>query len=284
MARPLRLEFSGALYHVTSRGDRREAIYEDDLDREQFLDVLAAVVERFNWRVHAYCLMGNHYHLLVETPDGNLSKGMRQLNGVFTQQSNRRHRRVGHLFQGRFKAILVQKQAYLLEVARYVVLNPVRAGMVRRAQDWPWSSYRATLGKATAAGGLFTDGILSAFGTKRTQALVAYRDFVAAGKQQPPLWAQLRNQIFLGNDSFVDAMQRRVDRMIAPLDEVPLRQRAGRSKSIASYERTARTRDEAIAHAYASGGYTLREIGEHFGLHYSRVSRIVRAQEAKRTT
>jgi REP element-mobilizing transposase RayT len=103
MARPLRIEFSGALYHVTSRGDRREPIYEDDEDRLMFLGVLEEVVSRFNWVCHAYCLMTNHYHLVVETPDGNLSKGMRQLNGMFTQATNRRHGRTGHLFQGRFK-------------------------------------------------------------------------------------------------------------------------------------------------------------------------------------
>ena len=120
MARPIRLEFSGALYHVTSRGDRREAIYEDDADRERFLAVLADVVKDFNWVCHAYCLMSNHYHLLIETPDANLSKGMRQLNGVYTQASNRRHRREGHLFQGRFKAILVDGGAVntLLTIGR----------------------------------------------------------------------------------------------------------------------------------------------------------------------
>ena len=131
MARPLRIEFAGALYHVTSRGDRREDIYLDDGDRQLFLEVLEAVCERFNWEVHAYCLMSNHYHLLVETPDGNLSRGMRHLNGVYTQRFNRRHKKVGHVFQGRYKAILVQKENYLLELSRYIVLNPVRAGMVR---------------------------------------------------------------------------------------------------------------------------------------------------------
>lgn len=280
MARPLRLEFAGALYHVTARGDRREAIYEDDVDRQRFLDVLAGVVERFNWRLHAYCLMGNHYHLLIETPDANLSKGMRQLNGVFTQQSNQRHRRVGHLFQGRFKAILVQKQSYLLEVARYVVLNPVRAGMVRRVGDWPWSSYCATIGRMAPAGGLHVDWLLSAFANRRAQAIAAYRDFVAAGIKQPLLWTQLKNQVFLGNDTFVAAMHRRISQLDQSLDEVPLRQRAARCRPIASYETKAVTRDEAIARAYASGGYTLSEIGEHFGLHYSRVSRIVKQHEA----
>jgi REP-associated tyrosine transposase len=132
MARPLRIEFAGALYHVTARGNNREAIFlgADEADREAFLEILGAICERFNWVCHAYCLMTNHYHLLIETPDANLSGGMRQLNGVYTQYVNRTHRRVSHLFQGRFKGILVEREGYLLELARYVVLNPVRAGMV----------------------------------------------------------------------------------------------------------------------------------------------------------
>lgn len=123
MSRPLRLEFSDALYHLTSRGDRREDIYEDDEDRLAFLDVFSSVVEQFNWVCYAYCLMSNHYHLLVQTPDANLSKGMRQLNGVYTQAYNRRHKKTGHLFQGRYRSILVDEDNYLLELSRYVVLR-----------------------------------------------------------------------------------------------------------------------------------------------------------------
>jgi putative transposase len=145
MTRPLRLEFEGALYHITSRGDRRENIYENDEDRQGFLSLLARVCETHNWTCHAYCLMSNHYHLLVETPEANLSKGMRQLNGVYTQDFNRCNHCCGHVFGGRYKSILVDKDSYLLELTRYIVLNPVRAGMVQRAQDWPWSSFRATI-------------------------------------------------------------------------------------------------------------------------------------------
>ena len=129
MARPLRLEIPGGLYHVTSRGDRREDIYLSDTDRQRWLDLLGEVCSRHNWLCHAYCLMDNHYHIVVETIDGNLSAGMRKLNGVYTQWHNRTHDRVGHVFQGRFKAIIVQREGYLLELARYVVLNPVRAGI-----------------------------------------------------------------------------------------------------------------------------------------------------------
>lgn len=161
MARTLRLEFEGALYHITSRGNRRETIYETPDDRERFLEILGGVREKYNWLCHAYCLMGNHYHLLIETPEANLSKGMRQLNGVYTQCFNKAHARVGHVFQGRYKAILVEKETYLLELARYIVLNPVRAGMVSSPSEWPWSSYRATAGEIPPLDYLSTDWLLS---------------------------------------------------------------------------------------------------------------------------
>ena len=152
MARPLRLEFAGALYHITSRGDRREAIYRDNDDRLQWFEVVGQVCERFNWVIHGYCQMTNHYHLLAETIDGNLSRGMRQLNGIYTQNFNRRHHESGHVFQGRYKAILVQKDCHLLELTRYVVLNPVRAGMVMRPEEWAWTSYHATISTGIVLG------------------------------------------------------------------------------------------------------------------------------------
>ena len=133
MARPLRIEFPGAVYHITSRGNGRQDIFSDDDDRIDFLERLSATVEHFHWICHAYCLMTNHYHLLIETPDGNLSAGMRQLNGTYTQAFNRKHRQVGHLFQGRFKSILVEKESHLLTLSRYIVRNPVAARMVKSA-------------------------------------------------------------------------------------------------------------------------------------------------------
>jgi putative transposase len=157
MSRPLRIEFAGALYHITARGNERRDVFFCDDDRFAFLKILEQVCDRLNWLCHAYCIMSNHYHLLIETLDGNLAKGMRQLNGVYTQYVNRTHGRVGHLFQGRYKGILVQKEAYLLELARYIVLNPIRAGMVRKVEKWPWSSYPATVGLVEKPGFLMTD-------------------------------------------------------------------------------------------------------------------------------
>ncbi len=283
MARPLRLEFAGALYHVTSRGDRREDIYLDDADRRNYLSVLSEVCDRFNWVVHAYCLMSNHYHLLIETPDSNLAMGMRQLNGVYTQRFNRRHARVGHVFQGRYKAIIVQKDSYLLELARYIVLNPVRARMVRRAQDWPWSSYRATAGLAEHPQWLNTDWLLSGFNKRKSMAIHAYRAFVSEGKNQPSPWGELKNQIYLGDEQFVEKLQKRLE-SDKDLSEVPLAQRRKVPKTLHEYEREAASRNEAIAMAYASGGYSMKEIGEYFGLHYSRVSRLLNIEKAKGKT
>jgi REP element-mobilizing transposase RayT/DNA-binding CsgD family transcriptional regulator len=280
MARPLRLEFSGALYHITSRGDRCEAIYEDEADRETFLSVLTKVCETYNWVTHAYCLMDNHYHLLIETPDANLSKGMRQLNGVYTQKFNRSHNRVGHVFQGRYKAILVDKDSYLLELARYIVLNPVRAGMVRSAGDWPWSSYRATTGQTKAPAFLQTDGVLAGFGRRKREAIEKYKHFVADSRGQASPWQALRNQVYLGSEQFVENMQALIDGD-KTLTEIPLSQRRSTPQPINEYEALSTSRNEAIVRAYGSGGYTLQEIGDYFGLHYSTVSGILRSHKSK---
>ncbi len=277
MARPLRIEFAGALYHVTSRGDRQEDIYLDDIDRAAFLDILGKVCERFNWVVHAYCLMSNHYHLLIETPDANLAQGMRQLNGVFTQRFNRRHERVGHVFQGRYKAILVQKEAYLLELARYIVLNPVRVQMVRTAKDWPWSSYRATAGFKKNEKWLMVNWLLSSFSSKKNNAFKRYRDFVSEGRNQPAPWEALKNQVYLGDDKFVDDMQCKIS-PDTNLSEIPSVQKRQVAKPIGFYEKKYANRDEAIVKAYASGGYSMKTIGDYFGLHYSRVSRVIKAK------
>lgn len=279
MARPLRLEFSGALYHVTSRGDRREDIYLDDDDRQSFLDLIGKVCERFNWVIHAYCLMGNHYHLLVETPDGNLSKGMRQLNGVYTQRFNRYHGQVGHVFQGRFKAILVQKESYLLELSRYVVLNPVRAGMVSDAGEWEWSSYLAATGQVKDPDWLETDWLLAQFGRKRAAAIKAYTQFVQSGMGGQSPWGELKDQVFLGDETFASRLKGL--KPSEELSEVPKTQRRLIARSLVEYREACADRDESMASAYLSGAYTMKEIGEFFGVHYMTVSRAVRKFEAK---
>lgn len=274
IARPLRIEFAGAIYHITSRGDRREAIYDDDEDREVFLAVLAEVVERYNWICHAYCLMTNHYHLVIETVDGNLSQGMRHLNGVYTQASNRRHNRKGHLFQGRFKGILVDKDSYLLELSRYVVLNPVRAKMVASPEQWPWGSFPAMIGEVPVPKCLAIDGLLSQFAKTRGWARRRYRQFVLEGVGQD-LWEGLRQQIYLGNEEFVARMQAKVQ-IEGDTLTVPQAQRRAPAPSIADIAKHHNERNDAIVAAYATGAYSYREIADYFNIHLATVGRIVR--------
>jgi putative transposase len=278
LARPLRIEFAGALYHVTSRGNARQNIYLNNADRGSWLAVFAKVCERFNWVCYSYCLMNNHYHLFIETPEGNLSQGMRQLNGVYTQRFNRFHNRVGHLYQGRYKAILVQKEAYLLELSRYIVLNPVRARMVNAPQEWPWSNYRATIGLASVEDWLNTTWVLAAFGAKRSQAICQFIDFVSRGESQPSIWNDLNKQIYLGDDKFVEEMLCKISGE-TNLDEVPRPQKRQNPQSLEAYKNMMNFRDEAIIAAYRSGGYSMKEIAAYFDLHYSSVSKIIKRVE-----
>lgn len=277
MARPLRLEFAGALYHVTSRGDGREDIYLSDNDRIAWLETFAAVCSRFNWVCHAYCLMSNHYHLIVETPDANLSIGMRQLNGVYTQRFNRTHARVGHVFQGRFKAILVDRDGYLLELSRYVVLNPLRARMVRKLENYAWSSYLATCGQVSVPPWLHVDAILSQFGAQRARAIERYVEFVHDGRNVPNVWGRLQGQVYLGSDAFLKRVQKLIEAK-PTLSEVPKAQQRARAKELKDFAKKF-PRDEAIARAYLSGHHTMASIAEHFRVHYTTVSRLVKVFE-----
>ena len=278
MARPLRLEFPGALYHVTSRGNARDDIYLSEDDRVAWLATLGQVCARFNWVCHAYCQMTDHYHIVIETPDANLSQGMRQLNGVYTQLFNRTHSRAGPIFQGRFKAILVDKESYLLDLARYVVLNPLRAKMVRQLGRWPWSSYRATCGQAPQPDWLQTDFILSQFARQRARARVKYIAFVDEGKGLDSVWNHLQGQIYLGSASFIKKMQIKLDQK-PKLLEIPKAQRRALARELADYANTYE-RDDAIAVAYLSGRHTMAAIADYFGVHFTTVSRLVKKYEA----
>ncbi len=212
MSRPLRLEYPGSLHHITARGNARQNIFRDDRDREFFLELLGACVKRFAWILTAYVLMPNHIHLVVQLTCETLSRGMQWLNGKYSQAFNRRHDRVGHLFQGRFNAFLIEKESYFLEVLRYVVLNPVRAGMVMRPEDYVWSSHRAVIGEAPAPEWLSVHDVLVQFGSEQELARAAYREFVdaAIGSVTTP-WTDLVSQIYLGRDPWMEQVRERVD-------------------------------------------------------------------------
>jgi putative transposase len=275
MARPLRLEFAGAVYHLTSRGNARQKVFFTDHDRQLFLDTLAQVVSRYGWICHAYCLMANHYHLLVETPKANLSIGMRQLNGIYTQSFNRRHKRVGHLFQGRFKAILVEKEFYLLELCRYIVLNPVRVKGGVETGAWKWSSYRAAAGLASVPEFLSVDWLLGQFGKNRPAAQKRYREFVREGLENRP-WDEIKGQIYLGSKEFIEQHSAE-DKEIMEIPRAQLK--AGKPTLERIFAKGGKT---GIAQAYREHGYRLREIAAHMGVHYATVSRRLKQIEQQK--
>lgn len=273
------------MYHLTSRGNARAAIFRDDTDRLEFLAVLSSVVEQYNWWCHSYCLMDSHYHLLVETPDANLSAGMRQLGGVYTQRFNRRHSQVGHLFQGRYKSILVEKESYLLELCRYIVLNPVRARLSASPAGYPWSSYGATAGITNKVPFLCIDWILSQFGTTRENAQNRYRNFVMAGIGKESPWKNLAGQSILGGEGFVEKLSPYLRGKSGEM-EIPRRARfAGRPRLSQLFPATQAKpeRNKAIARACLHYGYSQQEIASKVNLHYSTVSRIVQREKEKKS-
>jgi putative transposase len=287
MARPLRIQFPGAVYHVTSRGDRREAIFEDDHDRLAFLAVLARALQRYSAMALAYCLMDNHYHLVIYTRLANLSALMKHINGVTTQAQNRRHGKSGHLFQGRFKAILVDQEAYLLEVCRYVDLNPLRAGMRTDPANWPWSSYRAHVGLAAAPDWLDTPAVhahllghapTGAADTKR--GCKKYAQLVSAARGLR-LWDQaLNKQVYLGDDDFVQRMQAQAVPSQAHSKEVPKAQRS-LPKTLAQWLHVCETREDAMRCAHQQSGMTMTAIGQEAGLTVARVSQLIAKAEGR---
>lgn len=293
MARPLRIEYPGAYYHVTSRGNEQKPIFRDNEDRRKFLDLLGRAAEQFHLRIHAYVLMGNHYHLLVETPREGLNRALRYLNGVYTQSFNRRHGRVGHLFQGRYKAILVDRDSYLLELSRYIHLNPWR---LRRSEEpfaYRWSSLRAYAGKAAIPPWLTLKDVLSYFGSKGKKG---YRGFVLEGIKMgvKTPWKEVQGQAVIGSEGFVEEMVKKhlkgmgdkkevsgIREIVGARPEEVLRQ-VGKYFGIEGGEisgRGQRYTEPRYLASYLLRRYclmSLREIGERVGLHYSAVGNAIR--------
>lgn len=283
MARPLRVQFEGAIYHVTCRGNARNDVFLDAKDRTMFLGMLGKTIERYNWLCHAYCLMDNHYHLLVETPDANISKGMHYLNCVYTIYFNRNHDRVGHVLQGRYKSILVERDSHLLELTRYIVLNPVRAGFVKRPEEWPWSSYRATAGIEGAPPFLHTSWLLDQFDKNSERARQLYREFVAnEGKTGP--WEELKGGVVLGSENFLDVVKPLLDNYQQD-NEYPIYQRKAARPTLKELFANIkiddkRERNGKIYEAVRVHGYTQTEVARFLGLHYSTVSVILKQEDS----
>jgi REP-associated tyrosine transposase len=225
MARPLRLDFSGAIHHITARGNGRKNIFRTDLDRRKFLELLGETVRRYGWLITAWTLMSNHFHLVVETPTPTLSAGMQWLLGTYSQWFNKKHKRSGHLFGDRFHSFLIDQDAYLTEVVRYVVLNAVRAKIVERPELYRWSSYRATAGLEAAPPWLAIDRLKPLF-VDLPDWQSNYATFVAAkiGSTES-LWDGVRHGIFLGTDLWMQKVQKIVESKPRSSDH-PTEQRA----------------------------------------------------------
>lgn len=282
MGRPLRIEYPDAYYHVTARGNERKDIFKNDLDREKFFSYLDTAFMRYGAVIHAYCLMNNHYHLLIETPDGNLSQIMRHINGAYTNYYNAKRKRAGHLFQGRYKAILINADEYAGELSRYIHLNPVRAGMVSNPEEYRWSSYMAYIGKEKKPKWLRTEFILNYFGRETREAQQKYKDFVNSmidKEHKSPLKEAVASTI-LGGADFVEEIKRRylegkeADRNLPALTElrkVSLREIMKEADTVFGGG-TVLSRKAALYLSHRHSGRTLKEIGTYFKIGESAVS------------
>ncbi|HEY1090335.1 MAG TPA: transposase [Burkholderiaceae bacterium] len=285
MARPPRIEFAGAVYHVSSRGDGGMAVFADDTDREALLSVINQAMQRFDAEVLAYCLLDDHYQLLLFTRQANLSKLMRHINGVFTQNHNRRHGSGGHVFQGRFKAVLVDRDTLLLDVCRYVDLSSQRLGMSRHASDWRWSSCRAHLGLEPALDWLDVQGLhshllgrLASTPADHRRAAERYARLLAA-EPRLELWpSHLHHQIFLGDEQFVARMQA----MARQRRRGASQPRSARGRPFAQWLQETGSREQALYRAHTEGGVSMTALAGELGLSVSRVSRLIRNAEHAR--
>ncbi len=289
MGRPLRIEYPGAFYHVTSRGNEQKDIFKSESDREKFLTYLKSAAERYGAVFHAYCLMSNHYHLMIETPEGNLSRIMKHINNSYTNYFNVKRKRAGHLLQGRYKAILIEVDAYAAELSRYIHLNPVRAKMVSSPEEYRWSSYRF-YSEGAAPSWLSTGFVLGYFGTEPEEQSRSYRTYImeAIGKKYvDPLAGSVASTI-LGSDDFVRDIRKKhlegrdSDRDIPALMELKQRPdikkiREGAEKAFPGNER--QTRAAGIYLCHRLSGARLKEIGDLYGISQSGVTQASRRFE-----
>jgi putative transposase len=288
VARPLRIQYFGAFYHVTSRGNERKAIFRNDRDREKFLSYLQSAHERYGAIIHVYCLMDSHYHLLLETPRGNLSEILHHINGAYTTYFNVKRQRSGHLFQGRYRAILVEKDAYCQELSRYIHLNPLRGGMVKDPTRYPWSSYPYYIGLKKKPSWLETGDILGYFGQEGLRAGRKYRGYVEEGigvKLKDPLAAVFAST-FLGSQEFIKQVGQRT-KILKDADtrNLPALKALVETPSLEEIKKTVGDVIEPndslfkkfcihISHGY--GGFSLREIGRFYNMKESAVSQASR--------
>ncbi len=288
MSRPLRIEYPGAFYHVTSRGNERKMVFQSTRDREKYLTYLESAHHRYGAIIHVYCLMGNHYHLLLETSRGNLSKVVHHINGAYTTYFNIKRGRSGHLFQGRFKGILVEKDAYCRELSRYIHLNPVRAGMVKSPLEYPWSSYRYFIGRDKKPEWLTTELVLGDFGGEGRKGFKRYREYVERGetKELESPFKRVIASTFLGSEEFINNIRMEyLEKKKIDKRNIPAIKKVLKGPSLEDIEKAVVKvlgRDHTVykkmciylSHQYS--GKRLDEIGAYFGMRGSAISQLSR--------
>jgi putative transposase len=261
MARQPRIDFPGALHYVMSHGNDTSDIYRDDDDRRFFLELLAEEISRSRWILHDYQLMTSHYELTIETPEGTLSTGLQRFLGRYAQRFNKRHHRRGHLFEARFKSVLVEKESYFLELTRYLALNPVKAGIVARSEDWPWSSYRARIGLEKAPSWLTLEQVQARFGSQPATQKKAYRQFVEAGiEDQRDLLSEVVGQMYLGSAAWIEQVQKVVDEQERSEEHPRAQVHPGRPELDDVLKAVARTFDQTPESIVAGRGTLERRI------------------------
>ena len=292
MARPLRITYPGAFYHVTSRGNERKSVFNSKSDREKFLEYLKTAHDRYNAIVHVFCLMDNHYHLLLETPNGNLPQIMHHINGAYTTYFNIKCSRSGHLFHGRYKAILVEMDAYAKELSRYIHLNPVRAKMVKSPDTYAWSSYNFYIGRKKPPQWLQRDFILGFFGWKPSVAERRYEEFVVSlldREYESPLQGVI-GSVLLGTENFIKSVSDTHLRGKKPDRNLPAIRMLVSSLSVEKViESVAGTFGDDLRLERAAGiylcrkysGEKLRTIGEKFGISGAAVSQVYKRLQTK---
>lgn len=273
MARPVRIEYSGAYYYISSKGVEGEQVFRDVKDRQEFLQILQEVIGRMQWQVFAYNLLPDSFQLFIKTPKPNLSKGMRQLNGIYTQRYNIKYEKQGNIFHGRFKAVLVEDQSFL-DVAQHVLHMPVLNRKARKLDKWKWSSYQATAGLVEVPEWLSSSEVLNHFGKQNKRAQTALIKSIAALDKDYDITSKVQGQILLGSDAFVAKWKKQL--ATGKVMDKARQRKARKVKPLSDFGKRYKDVKTAMVKAYETGNYTLDQIGTHFGVHYSTVSRTVK--------
>ncbi len=283
MSRPIRIQYPNAIYHITTRGNGGQSIFNSQKDYFLFLEELKKTIEEYNWICYAYCLMPNHYHLLIKTIDPNLSIGMRQLNGNYTQGYNIKNKRYGHLFQGRFKSVLVESEAYLGNIIRYITLNPIKAKLVKSISLWPYSSHNEIIGKKKPAGCVQINESLRIFHKKRDIAKKEYQKFISQKREKEETWQDLRSNFILGSIDFVRNITRKYGNSRSR-ENIKKERFVGRPslKEVFKNIKSKKERNSLIYKSFKEYGYTQTEIGDQLSLHYSTISRRIDIEKTKK--